>query len=47
MLHDDLDMVGERRREERGLLEVGVVSAEPDMVARINAQCRDVLFEVV
>ena len=30
----------------KGLLEDGVVSAEPNMVARIDAELRDVLLEV-
>ena len=30
----------------KGLLEDGVVSAEPDMVARVDAELRDVLLEV-
>ena len=30
---DDLNVIGEGWREERGLLEDGVISAEPDMVA--------------
>ena len=30
----------------KGLLEDGVVSAEPDMVTRVDAELRDVLLEV-
>ena len=30
----------------KGLLEDGVVSAEPNMVARVDAELRDVLLEV-
>ena len=43
---DDLNVIGEGWREERGLLEDGVVSAEPDMVAGVDAEPRDVLLEV-
>ena len=43
---DDLDVIGEGWREERGLLEDGVVSAEPDMLAGVDAEPRDVLLEV-
>ena len=43
---DDLNVIGEGWRQERGLLEDGVVSAEPDMVAGIEAETRDVLLEV-
>ena len=43
---DDLNVIREGWREERGLLEDGVISAEPDMVARVDAELRDVLLEV-
>ena len=45
-LHNDLDVIWEGRWEERGLLEGGIVPAEPDMVAGVDAEPRDVLLEV-
>ena len=43
---DDLNVIGEGWREERGLLEDGVISAEPDMVAGVYTEPRDFLLEV-
>ena len=45
-LHNDLDVVWEGGWEERGLLEDGIVPAEPDMVAGVDAEPRDVLLKV-
>ena len=45
-LHNGLDLIWERGRKEGWLLEEGVVPTEPDMVARVDAQTRDVLLEV-
>ena len=45
-LHNNLDVIWEGSWEERGLLEGGIVPAEPDMVAGIEAETRDVLLEV-
>ena len=47
-LHNDLDVIREWnwRWEERGLLEDGIVPAEPDMVAGVDTEPRDVLLEV-
>ena len=45
-LHNDLDVVWEGGWEERGLLEDGIVPAEPDMVAGVDTEPRDVLLEV-
>ena len=45
-LHDNLDVIRKWWWEEGGLLEGGVVPAEPDMVAGIEAETRDVLLEV-
>ena len=45
-LHNDLDVIWEVRWEERGLLEDGIVPAEPDMVAGVDTEPRDVLLEV-
>ena len=39
-------VIREGRWEERGFLEGGIVPTEPDMVARVDAQTRDVLLEV-
>ena len=43
---DDSDVVRKWWWEEGGLLESGIVPAEPDMVAGIEAETRDVLLEV-
>ena len=45
-LHDNLDVIRKWWWEEGGLLEGGVVPAEPDMVAGVDAEPRDVLLEV-
>ena len=45
-LHNKLDVIWEGRWEERGLLEGGIVPAEPDMVAGVDTEHRDVLLEV-
>ena len=45
-LHNDLDVIREGGWEERGLLEDGIVPAEPDMVAGVDAEPRDVLLKV-
>ena len=45
-LHNDLDVIWEGGWEERGLLEDGIVPAEPDMVAGVDTEPRDVLLEV-
>ena len=45
-LHNDLDVIREGGWEERGLLEDGIVPAEPDMVAGVDTEPRDVLLEV-
>ena len=45
-LHNDLDVIREGRWEERGLLEGRVVPAEPDIVAGVDTEPRDVLLEV-
>ena len=45
-LHNDLDVIWEGGWEERGLLEDGIVPAEPDMVAGVDAEPRDVLLKV-
>ena len=45
-LHNDLDVFREGGWEERGLLEDGIVPAEPDMVAGVDTEPRDVLLEV-
>ena len=45
-LHNDLGVIWEGRWEERGLLEGGIVPAEPDMVAGVDTEPRDVLLEV-
>ena len=45
-LHNNLDVIWEGRWEERGLLEGGIVPAEPDMVAGVDTEHRDVLLEV-
>ena len=39
-------VIREGRWEERGLLEDGIVPAEPDMVAGVDAEPRDVLLKV-
>ena len=39
-------VIREGRWEERGLLEGGIVPAEPDMVAGVDTEPRDVLLEV-
>ena len=46
ILHNNLDVIREGRWEERGLLEGGIVPAEPDMVAGVDTEHRDVLLEV-
>ena len=38
-------VIREGRWEERGFLEGGIVPTEPDMVAGVNAERRDVLLE--
>ena len=45
-LQNDLDVIWEGGWEERGLLEDGIVPAEPDMVAGVDAEPRDVLLKV-
>ena len=45
-LHNDLDVIWEGSWEEWGLLEGGIVPAEPDMVAGVDTEPRDVLLEV-
>ena len=45
-LQNDLDVIWEGGWEERGLLEDGIVPAEPDMVAGVDTEPRDVLLEV-
>ena len=45
-LHNGLDLIWERGGKEGWLLEEGVVPTEPDMVAGVDAQTRDVLLEV-
>ena len=45
-LHNDLDVIWEGGWEERGLLDDGIVPAEPDMVAGVDAEPRDVLLKV-
>ena len=41
-----LDLVKERGRKKGRLLEYGVIPAEPDVVAGVDAQTRDVLLKV-
>ena len=45
-LNDNLAVIRKWWWEEGGLLESGVVPAEPEMVAGIEAETRDVLLEV-
>ena len=45
-LHNNLDVIWEGSWEEWGLLEGGIVPAEPDMVAGVDTEPRDVLLEV-
>ncbi len=45
-LHNGLDLIWERGRKEGWLLEDRVVPTEPDMVAGVDAQTRNVLLKV-
>ena len=45
-LHENLDVIRKWWWEEGGLLEGWVVPAEPDMIAGVNTETRDVLLKV-
>ena len=46
MLHDNLDVIRKWWWEAGGLLEGWVVPAEPDMIAGVNTETRNVLLKV-